>query len=147
MVDEPTFEIMKELNPQVGKMLQAVAVSETFADVVICLRDEGWQSERDKSDTIQSLRELHLDPVGQQICTLFKVDRMVPFQETQLETVRKLRAAYDQVQKGSQPSAETTPLSGSGDTLGRRPHTARNAGERTSDLPLPRAEPARQTTE
>ena len=90
---------MKELNPQVGQALEAVAVSETFADVVICLREDGWITAKNKADTIQSLNELHLDPVGQQICNLFKIDRMVPFEEAQLDTMRNLRKTYESLRK------------------------------------------------
>jgi len=87
----------------VGQALEAVAVSDTLADVVVCLREDDWKPEQFKSDTLQSLTELHLDPIGQQICTLFKVDRMVPFQETQLDTIRKLRAEYELLRKGDLP--------------------------------------------
>jgi phosphonate transport system substrate-binding protein len=103
VVDEPTFEVMKELNPQLGQELQAVEISETFADVLICLREDGWRTAKDKSDTIESMKELHLDPVGQQICTLFKIDRLVAFQDAQLDTVRKLRATYDSLTSGKGP--------------------------------------------
>jgi len=103
MVDDESFELMKELNPQVGRSLQIVAVSDIFADVVICLREGGWASEKFKSDTIQTLNQLHLDPAGQQICTLFKIDRLVPFEDSQLETIRKLRATYESLQKAKSP--------------------------------------------
>jgi phosphonate transport system substrate-binding protein len=103
VVDEPSFEVMTELNPQVGQALQAVAVSESFADVVVCLREDGWATEKSKSNTVEALSELHLNPVGQQICTLFKIDRMVPFQETQLDTIRSLRTTYESLRKESTP--------------------------------------------
>ena len=100
-VDEPTFDVMKELNPQVGQQLQVLAISDTFADTVICLREDGWLSPQDKTDTIQSLQNLHSEPVGQQICTLFKIDRLVPFEDAQLDTVRKLRATYAALQNAA----------------------------------------------
>ena len=95
LVDESAFEIMKELNPQVGQTLQVVAESEPFADVVVCVAIRGWESEKLRADTIKSLGELHLQPTGQQILTLFKIDRMVPFEESQLDTIRKLRAGSE----------------------------------------------------
>jgi ABC-type phosphate/phosphonate transport system substrate-binding protein len=103
LVDEPAFEVMVELNPQVGQTLQAVTASEAFADVVLCLSETGWRTEKDKTDTIKSLEELHAQPAGQQILTLFQIDRMVPFQEAQLDTVRKLRATYESLRKAAQP--------------------------------------------
>jgi phosphonate transport system substrate-binding protein len=99
VVDQPSFDVMKELNPQVGEQLQVLAVSDKFSDVVICLREDGWITDKDKSDTIESLNDLHLDPIGQQICTLFKIDRMVPFQDSQLDTIRKLQTTYESLRK------------------------------------------------
>jgi hypothetical protein len=37
------------------------------------------------------LLQLHLEPAGRQVLTLFKVDRMVPFKPGSLDTVRRLR--------------------------------------------------------
>jgi phosphonate transport system substrate-binding protein len=102
-VDEPSFDLMKELNPQVGQALQVVAASDPLADVVICLRNDGWQSEKDKLDTIQAMLELHKQPSGQQVCTLFKIDRIVPFQESQLETLRKLGTTYEALRTKGAP--------------------------------------------
>jgi phosphonate transport system substrate-binding protein len=95
LVDKFCFEVMTELNPQVGQQLAALATSEAFADVVICLNENGWRSAREKADTIQSLSELHLHPSGRQILTLFKIEKMVPFAEEQLATCRKLRAQVE----------------------------------------------------
>jgi phosphonate transport system substrate-binding protein len=103
VVDEGSFDLMKELNPQVGQILQVVAISDTLADVVVCLREEHWSSDKLKADTITALKELHLNPEGQQICTLFKIDRMIPFEDSQLDTIRNLRATYERLQKEAKP--------------------------------------------
>jgi phosphonate transport system substrate-binding protein len=100
LVDEPGLDLMKELNPQVGKELQAVAVSEPFLNGVICLSNAGWASETFKLDLIQTLGELHLEAAGQQILTLFKTDQLIPFQEKHLDTVRQLRAKHDHLLEG-----------------------------------------------
>ncbi len=100
LVDMLGFEIMKELNPQLGAKLQVVATSESCVDNVICLSKDGWASEAHKQDTIRALGELHLEPAGQQILTIFKVAKLVPFQETDLDTVKKLRMTHDQLRKG-----------------------------------------------
>ena len=60
-------------------------------------------SEKAKADMAEILAELHLEPAGQQILTLFKVGPMVPFQESQLDTVRQLRANYERLRKESNP--------------------------------------------
>ena len=103
VVDQAGFDLMKELNPQVGQQLQVVACSDTYVDVVVCLREEHWSSAKLKADTITALEELDQDPAGQQICTLFKIDRMVPFADAQLDTIRKLRAKYESLQKEVEP--------------------------------------------
>jgi hypothetical protein len=103
LVDEAGFQVMNELNPQVGRELQVVMTSEPLVDAVICLGTAGWSSERYRHDLIQGLAELHLDPAGQQILTLFKVNQLILFQESQLDTVTRLRRAYDQLQTEIKP--------------------------------------------
>ena len=103
VVDEASFDVMTELNPQVGQQLQIVAMSDALANPVVCLRKDGWPSAREKSIALRTLGELHLNPTGQQICTLFKIDRMVPFEDSQLDSIRKLRATYESLRKERQP--------------------------------------------
>jgi phosphonate transport system substrate-binding protein len=97
VVDESGYEIMKELNPQVGQHLQVIATSDRYVNAVLCLTHSGWTSQDFRKDFIESLATLHDEPAGQQILTLFKVDQLVPFEEEQLDTVRKLRATYDRL--------------------------------------------------
>jgi len=94
VVDESSFKIMKELNPQVGLALQVVAISEKFADVLICVREHGWPSDALRAETIQALADLPRDPGGRQILTLFKIDQLVPFRDEYLDNIRQLRATY-----------------------------------------------------
>lgn len=103
LVDESGFNIITELNPQVGKALQAVAVSESFADGFLCFSNAGWSSETFKLDLIQTLKELHLEPAGQQMLTLFRTDQLIPFQERHLDTVGSLRAMNDRLRKEGKP--------------------------------------------
>ncbi len=103
LVDEVSFQIMKELNPQVGRVLQSVAVSEVLVDAVVCLSLSGWPTDEYRKDLAQALGELHLDPAGQQILTLFKVEQLVPFQEAHLETMRALRKTYEESQIKANP--------------------------------------------
>ncbi len=96
VVDTTGFEVMKELNPQVGKTLHVIASSEPLTSVVICLRSGEWASEQFRRDLIQVLVECHTDPAGQQLLSLFKTDQLIPFQESHLDAVRELRSHYDQ---------------------------------------------------
>jgi ABC-type phosphate/phosphonate transport system substrate-binding protein len=99
LVDKVGLDIMTELNPQLGSKLQAIATSEPYADNVLCLSKDGWTSETYKQDTIRALAELHLEPAGQQILTLFKVAKLAPFQDQHLNTVKKLRMMYEKLRK------------------------------------------------
>lgn len=103
LVDKLGLDIMVELNPQLGSKLQAIASSELYADNVLCLSKDGWTSETHKQDTIRALAELHLEPAGQQILTLFKVAKLAPYKEQYMQTVKKLRATFDRLREGTKP--------------------------------------------
>jgi ABC-type phosphate/phosphonate transport system substrate-binding protein len=94
---------MKELNPQVGLALQAVATSERFADIVICIRNGGWPSDALRAETVQTLADLPRDPGGRQILTLFKIDHLVPFRDEYLNTIRQLRESYAKLAQEGAP--------------------------------------------
>jgi phosphonate transport system substrate-binding protein len=94
VVDELSFKIMKELNPQVGAALQVVAISERFADILVCVREHGWPSDALRAETMQALTDLPQDPGGRQILTLFKIDQLVPFRDEYLDSIRQLRTTY-----------------------------------------------------
>jgi ABC-type phosphate/phosphonate transport system substrate-binding protein len=97
VVDRPAFDIMKELNPQVGERLQPVVVSEPLLGAVICLSKSGWMSARQKEDTRQGLADLNTGLAGQQILTLFRVRKMAPFKPEYLESIRKLKTTHDRL--------------------------------------------------
>jgi phosphonate transport system substrate-binding protein len=103
VVDESSFRVMKELNPQVGLALQAVATSERFADIVICIRNGGWPSDALRAETVQTLADLPRDPGGRQILTLFKIDHLVPFRDEYLNTIRQLRESYAKLAQEGAP--------------------------------------------
>jgi len=99
LIDVPAFEIMAELNPQLKNKLQIIASSEPYVDDVICLSKDGWDSEEQRSSVIESLADLHREPAGQQILTLFKVEKLVPFEEKYLDSLRKLHKTYEEAGK------------------------------------------------
>ncbi|MFH0725136.1 MAG: PhnD/SsuA/transferrin family substrate-binding protein [Pseudomonadota bacterium] len=96
VVDEGGFRIMKELNPQIGEKLQVAATSEPLLAHVLCLARSWPQQGTLRQDSIQALRELDREPAGKQVMTLFKISGLAPFQETHLDTVRRLRTAHNQ---------------------------------------------------
>jgi phosphonate transport system substrate-binding protein len=110
LADQASFEVMMELNPQVGRELQVVVGSDSYLDVIVCLGNTGWNGSRGKVDCIEALSELHLEPAGQQILTLFKIGQLVPFDAHQLDDVRKLKAKNQELQKeGGITNAPSSP--------------------------------------
>ena len=100
LVPQSSFDVMKEMNPQLGKELQEIATSDIFADIIICLSPSDWTSDKGKADLVRILGELHLEPAGQQILSLFKINQLMPFQEQHMDSVRNLRALSDKRSNG-----------------------------------------------
>ena len=70
---------------------------------IVCLARLGWSSAKVREDLVRSIGELDRSPPGRQILTLFKCDRLVPFEPAQLDSVRRLFARHAQLQKGPAP--------------------------------------------
>ena len=94
---------MQELNPQVGRMLQVRLASEPFVESMICFSGPRWAAKTYRQDMYRSLAELHLEPAGRQILTIFRSTQFVPFKESHLEAVKQLRTRHDQLQKELKP--------------------------------------------
>ena len=109
LVDRAAFQIMSELNPQVGSNLAIAAVSDKYLENVTCLSRAGWPSERARQDVIRAMAELHLEPNGRQILELFKLNKLVPFKDEYLETARKLRAVSDTLMKEKPAKTSSSP--------------------------------------
>lgn len=105
LVDEAGFHVMRELNPQMGAQLQTIRISDSYVDGIVCLRNEGWPTPKQRQDIIDSLRELHTEPVGRQILDIFKVGRLVPYDPAHIATVRELRARHDRLEPGTKAPA------------------------------------------
>jgi len=97
VVNQAAFDVMKELNPQIGERLQPVVVSEPLLGDVICLSKSGWASAKYKENTNKGLAEIQTWPAGQQILMLFRIREMSPYKPEYLETVRALRATHDRL--------------------------------------------------
>lgn len=91
LVDRASFQIMSELNPQVGSNLVILAESDPYLESITCISRSGWPSEQARKDLIKAIAEFHLEPNGRQILELFKVDQMAPFKNEYLDTARNLQ--------------------------------------------------------
>jgi hypothetical protein len=92
LVDAASLALMAELNPQVGRELVVVLESEPLLNSLIALSVGGWRTPAFRQAVEQALAELHEDPAGRQILTLFQNERLQPYEPGQLESVRQLRA-------------------------------------------------------
>ena len=103
VVDEVAFKVMVEMNPQVGRTLHPIAQSEPLVASLICFSRTGWSPARLRAHLSQTLPELHTDLAGQQVLTLFKCERLLPFEPAQLDSVRRLFARHRQLQNTPSP--------------------------------------------
>ena len=98
VVDRSSFDLMTELNPQLASDLTVRAQSAPFLETVICLRRD-YQAYR--QDVVEGLKELHTEPAGQQIMMVFKIERLIPFSDELLESVRILRGDIEPLEAAS----------------------------------------------
>jgi ABC-type phosphate/phosphonate transport system substrate-binding protein len=95
VVNDQVFTTMSELNPQLGRRLHGIAMSEPLIDSVTFLAHDGWESPRHRSDMKEALAGLHETPEGKQILTLFKVDRLAPYEPGFVVGTRALKEKHD----------------------------------------------------
>ena len=103
LVDELSFKLMEELNPQVGVRLVAIQTSEPLVGSVICVSETNWSTPLFRPALLQALGELHLDPAGRQMLDLFKIDRMAPYQAPLLATIEAIWNSNPRLQKEEVP--------------------------------------------
>ncbi len=95
LVDRSGYEVMAEMNPQVGEVLRVVSRSQPIVDTVACVRQGGWADEKQREDLLAALEEISSDPAGEQILRLFKFDGFTRFKNEHLNTVRALKGRYE----------------------------------------------------
>jgi len=103
VVSRPIFETMYELNPQLQRQLRSIAISEPLIDAVTLVAYDGWTDSRHRRDLIEALESLHEDPQGLQILTLFKAERLAPFEDRYMDGTRELKATHDRLTKRRTP--------------------------------------------
>jgi phosphonate transport system substrate-binding protein len=89
VVDVSSFQVMKELNPQIGNVLDVCRSSPPYLETVVCVHRD-YRGPR--KDLLEGLAELHRETAGKQILMTFKIDHLVPFEDRALDSVRRLRA-------------------------------------------------------
>ncbi|MEZ4599664.1 MAG: PhnD/SsuA/transferrin family substrate-binding protein [Syntrophotaleaceae bacterium] len=90
VIDSAKLELMAELNPQLNR-LKVINSSQPLVNGVLCVKRSGWSSAVFQDAMLKVLPDLHRSPAGQQILHLFRLNRLVPFEDHFLDEVRKLR--------------------------------------------------------
>jgi len=88
IVTRTAFHTMVELNPQLGKEIREIAISPPFITSIGCLRKDYY--DKYKGVLTEHLVNLHEDPQGKQILTLFRKGRLVLFDPPYLASVDAL---------------------------------------------------------
>lgn len=103
LINRRGYEIMVELNPQVGKALRVIETSPALVTALTCLR-ESYKGTH-KQELIAALQELHTEPRGKQILTVFKSDKLVPGTIEDLATTRELVKTHARLKSQSNQAA------------------------------------------
>jgi ABC-type phosphate/phosphonate transport system substrate-binding protein len=101
LVTDTAFETMCELNPQMGKQLTILAHSTELSNGIFFFA-------RDLPQGVKNIlvnHVLHLDAsrYGQQILMLYKIDRLVQFDITDLDSIKVLFQEYEALKRQPQP--------------------------------------------
>jgi phosphonate transport system substrate-binding protein len=88
LASRSSFETMAELNPQLGRQLRILERSPGFATGVIAVRKDILNPARDA--LVEILKDMHLDPKGRQLLTLFRINRLVSYKPEHLLSVEKV---------------------------------------------------------
>ncbi len=88
LVSRNSYEMLVEQNPQIGHKLLILERSPGFVTGILAARNDIGIKRRDA--IIKVLTEMHTDPKGKQILTLFRINRLVPFLPEHLASVSKV---------------------------------------------------------
>ena len=94
LVPQEQFATMVELNPQLSRKLMVLATSPAFCQTLVCL-SPNLEAEYERL-TIDRFQEIHTEALGRQILTLFRVERLVPFDPSYIEGAS---AIYEESQR------------------------------------------------
>lgn len=88
IVLKSSYETAVALNPQVGRQTRVLATSPKLVMLLVCMRATLSPEKRDQY--IRQALRLHETPSGLQSFSLFKIDRLVPWNPSYLDNVREL---------------------------------------------------------
>jgi ABC-type phosphate/phosphonate transport system substrate-binding protein len=111
LVTTNAFALACELNPQLSKDLQVLAVSPLLIPALFFIRPNYAATVRQELE--RSILELHTTTAGQQVLTVFQGTRMERQPLACFETTRQLLEEYERLRKPTGPTAPAAPIHGS----------------------------------
>lgn len=93
IVPKASFNTMTELNPQIGKQIKILSISPNFPHGVMCFQENCEEAVR--KIIIKVGIRLHEEPIGKQILTLFRVDKIKKFNDSDLNGLKGLIKEYN----------------------------------------------------
>jgi len=93
LTTQSAFEVMVELNPQVGKQLSILDSSPLFANPVLFFHKRLAQDTKDL--IIETLLNFETSVLGQQFLMLHRIDSLIPFEPSDLDSLRALLQEYE----------------------------------------------------
>jgi ABC-type phosphate/phosphonate transport system substrate-binding protein len=94
MLSLDAFGTMAEMNPQLEEELRPLITSPQYCKFLVCVRPDIYERKLHRYID-DSLTSLHTDPQGQQLLALFRVDKLVPFEQAHLDNVLALMQEFE----------------------------------------------------
>lgn len=89
ILGEDSFNNVAELNPQIGKQLNILRISEPLLYGVVCVN--GYNRSGNRREMVQkAFLGINKSAYGEQLNLLFRLDKLVPFREEHLNSVKNL---------------------------------------------------------
>jgi ABC-type phosphate/phosphonate transport system substrate-binding protein len=108
LVNRRGFDLMKELNPQVGEQLKVLAASPPLVPTVFCFRSDFKPAVKDH--LLDEITKLHTTPAGQQMLTIFQSERIIERPVLKLESALALLARQQQLEAAPRSAKLAPPL-------------------------------------
>ena len=98
LIPARTFQTMAELNPQLSEQLVVLLRSPGFCRGLMCVSQSIYEEYEFRFS--EALSAFNTEPQGQQLLTVFRMDKIVAFEPRYLESTQELIAEYEALRAG-----------------------------------------------
>lgn len=99
IVSRHALEVIKELNPQIGRQIKTLHQSNKLIRLMICATDKPTQ--KDIDILVRESTRLHNHPETKQALTILQLKRFIKIETKDLVTTEKLLVKYDRLTVGT----------------------------------------------